>query len=483
MRLLKYVPLDDQEKTSIFTSLMTSTKSSPIPLNQIDDLILRKNHSDDGQGQEESNLKHNTSGKSSSPIKNNLDISKILGEFHQPSPRPKKQTNAKDPSNNEFYFKHKDPNQKYPFLNGLGEEFQFIQHCEGLCPLCSSIKGLFSFSENEFINYAKTQLQKNGGGGGIVTILEDGDVSMSIVQFLFECTFADPPSSLLNVAFPFCANLLLTQEVPFKYKFPILLYFVHITLNYENGVDVLYNASFLLFAVNFINNFMVAFDQESFKKWMGPKTFKLLSTGNRRAIAPQSIIEDQGQSGIFTNVLRNRNHPIRKAPMNIISTLPGTELQVQEITLNQMNNLIWDKQINSFTYDSQNTEEEGNAYYEPDAITDYGKYTKYFWKLHFMHHCSKVVLEMIRKTPKTYAPLLETQLEDFIEQIREIIIIFFKYTEKYIPSHPFHLDTECWSETKDLIFETLGTILEIQYALISTFPKFANNFFKLVNCF
>ena len=471
MRLLKYIQLDDQEKTSIFTSLMTSNKSPLIPLNQIDDLILRKNHVDDTE-HEETNI------KPSKPVKNPLDISKILGEFHQFSPHQKKPAKTKDSSNSEFNFKLKDlPNHKYPFLNSLGEGFNFIQHCEGLCPLCSSIKGLFSYSETEFINYAKTELQKNGGG--IVTIPEDGDVSMSIVQFLFECTFGDESSSLLSVAFPFCANLLLTQEVPFKYKFPILLYLVHIILNYENGVDVLYNASFLLFAVNFINNFMIAFDQESFKKWMSPKVFKLLGTGNR-TFEPQSIIEDQEQSGIFTNVLRNRNHPTQKASTNIIlSILPGTDIQIQEITLNQMNNLIWDKQSNSFIYDSKNNEDEED-YYDPDAITDYGKYTKYFWKLHFMHHCSKVILEMIRKTPKTYTPLLETQLGDFIEQIREIIIIFFKYTEKYIPSHPFHADTECWNETKDLIFETLGTILEIQYALISIFPKFANDFFKLI---
>jgi len=405
---------------------MTSNKSSSIHLNDIDPSILRTNNLENQDFSDSDKFQQNSKSK-----KNDLDLSKILGEF-QPQPLVNTNKQIKPNADKEFYYKLKKdlPNQprRYLFLNSMGEGFNFIQHCEGLCPICSSFKGLFLYSEDEFKNYCLAELQKNG----IVTLPEDGDVSMTIIQLLFECTFNDSANSLRNVVFPFCANLLLTDDVPVKYKFPVLLYFLHVILNYENGVETLFDASFLLFAVDFINNFMIAFDEENFKKWKNPSQ-------NINHKNHQPMEEDQESSGVFSNVITIKNRHQNHSQGSI------------------QNEIIWDKKTNNFTYESKKVEFDldGSMMIEKDAITDYGKYTKYFWKLHVLHHCLKVILEMIRKAPKTHTKLVETQLANLIEQIREIVIIFFKYTEKYIPTLPFHVDTECWTETKEIIFETL----------------------------
>lgn len=136
-------------------------------------------------------------------------------------------------------------------------------------------------------------------------------------------------------------------------------------------------------------------------------------------------------------------------------------LDMEEVEVNGVDLLVWSKERNCFIYEDKvvdENDEEEVVRDKEDCLTDDGKYSKYFWRLHFMHHCLRVVLEMARTKSKFLQRIVEAQLQDAIEQMKEITIIFYKYSEKYIPTLPFHEDTECWAEIKNLLFETLVNI-------------------------
>ena len=50
----------------------------------------------------------------------------------------------------------------YDFLNDKGQEFLFIRHCDGVCPYCNHIKGLFALDHQEFLKFSLKELAKDG---------------------------------------------------------------------------------------------------------------------------------------------------------------------------------------------------------------------------------------------------------------------------------------------------------------------------------
>lgn len=338
----------------------------------------------------------------------------------------------------------------YPFINDMGENYRFIRDCDGLCPYCNSAKGLFSATDDELREYCFRELKK----APCVTLEDPADLSLAIFQAVFEFTLDDSISFLYTTVVPYYCQFLIADGIPIKYKFPILLYFLHLILNYRRGAQILYGISFLLFTEDFLTNFLDIFDLASLRKWKDTKLIKVL--------VPKKKVQNQVPNKLpASNGKPSPGSPPTKTGEGATGQSQDGSmlmLDMEEVEINGVSHLVWNNERNCFIYDNKvidGQDEESIAMGREDALTDDGKYSKYFWKLHFMHHCLRVVLEMVRSHSEISKKIVETQLENFVEQIKEITIILYKYSEKFIPTLPFHEDTECWNEIKNIIYETL----------------------------
>ena len=481
LRLLKYISFSKAQKIFIFTILLTSeTLQSLEPhLDNIDEAILKNNQVVDDQSErinieefeKEMTENRNTGGRGKKE-KNEViydrsfddesfdnilqdekekknELNKRKEEVYQmikelkDAAKPQEQIDSETVDREFNYKKKKGNNNKntYPFMNDLGESFKYIKDCDGVCPFCSKFKGLFSSSDQEFKDFCLKELEK----GSVIVIKDDADLTLSIFQTVFEFTLEDPIMFLYRGVVPFYCQLLISQEIPIKYKFPLLLYLSHLISNFKNGAEILFGVSFILFTKDFLSKFMSAFDLESFEK-KKKQAYKFNVPKNQDSISFENSYKKQ-----IISSETSLNPLIRKLDGSKI------DLAYEEIEVNGTENLIWCKKRNCFVYengiDDESVTMEINTE-QQDAITDDGNYTKFFWQFHFMIHCLKVVHEMIQKAPAASNQIVEKQLEGFLENIREMITIFYKYSEKYLPTQPFHEDTECWTEMKEIMFET-----------------------------
>ena len=326
-------------------------------------------------------------------------------------------------------------------MNEFGECFSFIKDSDGVCPFCSNFQGLFAISDEEFKDYCLKELENSP----IVSIQDHADLTMSIFQAVFEFTLEDPITFLYPGVVPFCCQLLISGGIPTKYKFPLLLYLSHLIINFEDGVQALYGVSFILFAKDFLSKFMGAFELESFQR--KKQAFKIIAPKNQEFFP----LDNPNPNEINTSKSDVNNYSLD------IKEGSKINLSFEEIEVNSSENIIWSKERNCFIYENTIPDESVSMIMmdeQTDGITDDGKYTKFFWQFHFMNHCLKVVHEMVQKAPTSLYKIIESQLEGFLENAREMVTIFYKYSEKLLPTHPFHEDTECWSQIKDIMFET-----------------------------
>ena len=349
-------------------------------------------------------------------------------------------------------------------MNDIGECYSFIKNCDCLCPFCPDIKGLFSMTDSEIQAFSIKELKNHHE----VFVENPADLSFSIFQTIFDLTFDDKISFLYYTAVAQYCRFLLSDGVPTRYKFPILLYFVHLIINFKNGYQILFGVSFLIFFEDFLAHFLIAFDLQSLNRYKDNKVLKyIIPKKHKNYLRLSQVIagsidlqneaemrrlgaQNSSKKGTTSN--QTASHNFDDFNQAIL------DLDLEEVQIHYIDHVIWNPERNCFIYtdrksDSTNKDELVQNY--DDALTDDGKFSKYFWKLHFMHHCLQVVLEMVRKQSKDFQKIVETQLENFIEQSKEINIIFFKYSEKFIPTLPFHEDTECWIEIKNIIYEIL----------------------------
>lgn len=215
---------------------------------------------------------------------------------------------------------------KYPFINDKGECFNFIKHCDSLCPFCASARGLFSKSDDELREYCFKALKKNQ----VVSVANPADLSLAIFQAVFDSTLDDSISFLYRTVVPHFCKFLLSDGIPIKYKFPILLYFIHLILNFKKGAQILYGVSFLLFAEDFISDFLVVFDLESFRKWRETKLVKVLVPKKQQKQIASSTKPTQNQSSLTKGAAPSSNNRGGKPPLGRSSTKRAPTNEDQE---------------------------------------------------------------------------------------------------------------------------------------------------------
>lgn len=335
----------------------------------------------------------------------------------------------------------------YPFINDKGEEFIFLQHGEGSCQFCPLASGLVNLNQKEFIKFCKKDLEKDEK----ISSYHDGDLPLAIFQSLFDFTLDEEISYIFQDLIPKLANSLISNTVPEKYKYPMLLYFTHLIVNVPGALQAIYGISFFIFSEEFIHDFLENFSINFMQK--------------TRETMVKVMVPKKDQP---------KHDPKDKKKKQKV------EVEMEEIEIPAKGMIFWDNERRSFIVKEAKLSEEYVAErkkYNTDELTDEGKFSKYFWRLHFIYHLFKMLLETIKKHSKTSKNVLLTQLEHFCTQVKDLTIIFQKYTEKYIPTSPFHEDTECWGDIRTLMFEIMvfSSIL-----IISRLFSKKSNFYSLV---
>ena len=120
--------------------------------------------------------------------------------------------------------------------------------------------------------------------------------------------------------------------------------------------------------------------------------------------------------------------------------------------------IVWNDEAISFEKDTMDQDEELEQFLlreKEDALTDEGRYTKYFWKLHTFYHLMRINYEVIKKSNLNFQHVLDQQLDSVILNIIELSVIFSKFYDRVLPSAPFHSETDCWPEIRSLMSEIL----------------------------
>jgi len=336
---------------------------------------------------------------------------------------------------------------KYFFKDENYNDYFFVKHSKCTCPYCDSLLGFFCLNPKEFEKAMNIHIDfKNQ------TIKENdvyNETFIAIFQYIFDLTFEEDGLFVYNNVIPMIVDLLIDDGFDSKLKIPIFLYINHLLL-YEKGFsNLLLSMDFFTFHEHFLNSFMQNFNLESFRFFRKVFADTKKITHHLESTEPKEEIDQKILKSVSrkktnkksTKILNENNKKEELEHFNKIIIIPAVIWNVEKKQFQKI-----DKEINEVAFIQMQTEEK-------DQI--FGKYSNFFWKLHALYHVFKILQDFLKTYQNHSKEFIQQQFKDFIFQIIETTIIFNKYNDKYLPTEPFHVDTECWNEIRNLLAEIM----------------------------
>ena len=321
-----------------------------------------------------------------------------------------------------------------------------MRHSKSICLYCETFKGFHCLPPKDFeeniTNYILVKYQN----------FKDYEIYnesyLAILQYIFDLTFDEEGLFIYHNVISILADLLIDNGFSYKLKIPIFLYINHLLL-YEKGFsNLILSMDFFVFHEYFLGSFMQNFNLESFKFFK-----KALSYAKQisNKIKPKEEKEDLNEK-ILESVTR------KKGKKNFSKTINQNIEKNEEISINKVTIPIvsWNSGNKKFEKITKEITEEAflkNEKEEKDQVI--GKLSKYFWRLHALYHLLKILQDFLKSYQRHSKEFIQQQFKDFVFQIVESTIIFNKFNDKYLPTEPFHADTECWNEIRNLLAEIM----------------------------
>lgn len=331
---------------------------------------------------------------------------------------------------------------------------------------CDSLRGFYCLQDQGFEEALTTQiipkyyeLNKN---------LIFDETILAIFQYIFDFTFEDDAVFIYSYVVPILMEVLLANSFNLKLKVPVFLYLNHLIIHEKGFSNILLSMDFFLFHEYFLSSFMKNFNLESFKFFRKQltKTKEMTQKLNDQKMESQKILK---------NVARNKGKTDNSQNMSEISG-KNNEKNVNLVFYPMM---IWDYEKNKFEKINQELPEETVGLIENEEKDQIlGKSTRYFWWLHCLYHILRILQDFLKSYHSYSKDFIQKQFKDFVFQIIETTIIFNKYNEKFLPSEPFHLDTECWNEIRNILTEIMVNLF-LFTILIFFKGNDATNFVKI----
>ena len=340
--------------------------------------------------------------------------------------------------------KYGNVSSKYFFKDENYNDYFFVKHSKCTCPYCDSLLGFFCLNPKEFEKTMIIQITKTQKENEIYN-----ETFIAIFQYIFDMTFEEDGLFVYNNVIPMIVDLMIDDGFNSKLKIPIFLYINHLLL-YEKGFsNLLLSMDFFAFHEHFLNSFMQNFNLESFGffKKVFSTTKKIshqLESNEPKEETDEKILKSVSRKKTnknFTKVLSENNKKEDLDHVNKFMIIPGLLWNVDNKKFQKT-----DKEVNEMTFVQMQTEEK-------DQVV--GKYSKFFWKLHALYHLFKILQDFLKTYQNHSKEFIQQQFKDFIFQIIETTIIFNKYNDKYLPTEPFHVDTECWNEIRNILAEIM----------------------------
>lgn len=378
-----------------------------------------------------------------------------------------KEESKKPADENVFNFKlekrQKTFAHKYLFKNAEGQDFKFIRHSEGACQFCMLFKGIHSMTESEIKDLLLSNLAK-----GQEPELNQYDLTMSIFECVFDLTFGKSIVFAFRHIIPNFCRFLVAKKVEPKNRIPVYLFFTHLIVNFKKSVNAFSGIQFFLYTEQKMLQFIQNFDLKSYDTIGGKFSHKEIRDVPKK-IQVKKIIQITKEQ--YEAELEAANPELKKkkkkkpakrkkgAPPEMVDKEiieEQTIYEKKEFTV--QTDIVWNDEAISFEKDTMDQDEELEQFLlreKEDALTDEGRYTKYFWKLHTFYHLMRINYEVIKKSNLNFQHVLDQQLDSVILNIIELSVIFSKFYDRVLPSAPFHSETDCWPEIRSLMSEIL----------------------------
>lgn len=324
-------------------------------------------------------------------------------------------------------------------------------------------KGIHSMTESEIKDLLLSNLAK-----GQEPELNQYDLTMSIFECVFDLTFGKSIVFAFRHIIPNFCRFLVAKKVEPKNRIPVYLFFTHLIVNFKKSVNAFSGIQFFLYTEQKMLQFIQNFDLKSYDTIGGKFSHKEIRDVPKK-IQVKKIIQITKEQ--YEAELEAANPELKKkkkkkpakrkkgAPPEMVDKEiieEQTIYEKKEFTV--QTDIVWNDEAISFEKDTMDQDEELEQFLlreKEDALTDEGRYTKYFWKLHTFYHLMRINYEVIKKSNLNFQHVLDQQLDSVILNIIELSVIFSKFYDRVLPSAPFHSETDCWPEIRSLMSEIL----------------------------
>lgn len=269
---------------------------------------------------------------------------------------------------------------------------------------------------------------------------------LSIFQFIFDVTFEEDGLFIYKIVVPIMADILIDNNFNDKLKTTIFLYLNHLLINEKGFANILLSMEFFVFHEHFLCSFMQNFNLESFKFFR-----KNFSYNTETAKKTQENLQKVKDEKILETVSRKKGKEQNENAIN--QNIKNKSTAINHITIPS---IIWNNENKKFEKIFKEVNEEQHAQNEKNKQDEIiGKMSKYFWRLHAFLHLLKIIQDFLKIYQSHLKDFIKEQFKDFVFQIVETCIIFNKFNDKFLPTEPFHSDTECWNEIRNILAEIM----------------------------
>lgn len=341
-------------------------------------------------------------------------------------------------------------NAVYPFLaqNNKSRYFQFFKDCRVNCKFCVLFDGFYNMEIDELYSVLAAKIEFDD----LKPHNYFNHFGFALVQLYFDlfsvCDRAEFFENTLNSVF----RILVSKRVDTRIKCSFFLYLEHLLDEEKSIFGVLLGTEFSRFLMDYLAEFMVNFKLLSFKQAMSNKfegNYAVFVESEDQISAPRMMRINDGRSNTIVKLDRQNSNEHADRIINFSKKVIYKDC-------------IWDDVQKRFRYMSILLTPENwkrMKEYQSDMQYEKGIYTFYFWRLHCIYHLLDILLMILKSVKGNSTKTFFGNIGHLPLQIIEISVLFKDYGTNFVPQKPFLVDSECWTHTTKLLYESNVTLL------------------------